>query len=256
MSEGQLIVGSSVSFTVTVKLQVAVLPLASVTLYVFVVTPIGKTEPLARPDVCTVLAPGQLSLPEGVVYVTVAPHTPASLLTVMFEGQLIVGSSVSLTVTVKLHVAVLPLASVTLNVLVVAPIGNTDPLARPDVCTVLALGQLSLPEGVVYVTVAPHTPASLLTVTLEGQLIVGSSVSLTVTVKLHVAVLPFASVTLYVFVVTPIGKIDPLAWPDVCTVLAPGQLSVPTGVVYVTVAPHTPASLLTTMLFGQLIDGP
>jgi hypothetical protein len=48
-------VGSSVSFTVTVKLQVAVLPLASVTIKLFVVVPIGKIDPLAKPDVCVVV---------------------------------------------------------------------------------------------------------------------------------------------------------------------------------------------------------
>ena len=49
----------------------------------------------------------------------------------MSEGQVIVGSSVSVTTTSKLQVAVFPLASVTSNVLVVVPIGNTEPLGNP-----------------------------------------------------------------------------------------------------------------------------
>ena len=53
----------------------------------------------------------------------------------------------------------------------------------------------------------------------------------TVTLKLHEAVLPDASVTLCVTVVVPIGNVDPLANPAVRVVVAPGQLSVPTGVV-------------------------
>ena len=73
---------------------------------------------------------------EVLVYVTTAPHTPASLLTVIGALQVIVGSSVSFTVTLKLQVAVLPLASVTTNVLVVVPIGNTDPDASPAVCVI------------------------------------------------------------------------------------------------------------------------
>jgi hypothetical protein len=43
--------------------------------------------------------------------------------------------------------AVLPLASVTTNVLVVTPIGNTDPDANPAVSVVTEPGQLSRPTG-------------------------------------------------------------------------------------------------------------
>ena len=67
ISAGQVIVGSSVSFTVTVKLHWAVLPEASVTKKVLVVVPTGKAEPLARPAVCVVTEPAQLSFPTGVV---------------------------------------------------------------------------------------------------------------------------------------------------------------------------------------------
>jgi len=48
-------------------------------------------------------------------------------------GQLTVGGDVSLTVTVKLHVAVLPVASVTWNTLVVTPAGKVEPLASPAI---------------------------------------------------------------------------------------------------------------------------
>jgi hypothetical protein len=50
---------------------------------------------------------------------------------------------------------------------------------------------------------------------LLGQLTVGASVSLIVTVKLHVVVLPDPSVIVKVFVVTPTGKADPLGSPAV-----------------------------------------
>ena len=125
----------------------------------------------------------------------------------MLEGQVIVGFSVSLTVTVNEHDAVLPDASVTVKVFVVVPVGNVLPLACPAVCAVVAPAQLSVPVGVVYVTTAPHVPASLLCVMLEGQVIVGFSVSFTVTVKLHDAVLLDASVTVKVFVVVPAGNV-------------------------------------------------
>ena len=51
ISAGHVIAGSSVSFTVTVKLQVVVFPAASVTSNVLVVVPNGKVEPLGSPAV-------------------------------------------------------------------------------------------------------------------------------------------------------------------------------------------------------------
>ena len=54
----------------------------------------------------------------------------------------------SMTVTVKEHVAVAPLASVTLKVLVVVPTGNDAPLANPPTTETTAPGQLSEPVGV------------------------------------------------------------------------------------------------------------
>ena len=65
--EGQVIAGGCVSFTVTLKVQVAVRPPASVAVNVLTVVPTGKVAPLARPAVCTVVTPGQLSIATGVV---------------------------------------------------------------------------------------------------------------------------------------------------------------------------------------------
>ena len=50
----------------------------------------------------------------------------------MLAGHEITGGSISFTVTLKLHVAVLPPASVALYVTVVVPTGNTEPDAGPD----------------------------------------------------------------------------------------------------------------------------
>src|SRR6185437_5755422 len=108
MLPGQVIDGACVSLIVTVKLHDVVLPDASVTTNVFVVVPVGKVDPLASPVVCDVVAPGQLSVPVGAVYVTTAPHVPAVFDCVIFPGQVIDGACVSLIVTVKLHDAVLP----------------------------------------------------------------------------------------------------------------------------------------------------
>ena len=57
-----MIVGDSMSLTVTVKEQVAVLPEPSVTVKLFEVVPEGKLDPLAKPAVCAKVAPAQLSL--------------------------------------------------------------------------------------------------------------------------------------------------------------------------------------------------
>ena len=62
-----------------------------------------------------------------------ALHWPVVLATAMFAGQVIVGTCVSDTVTVKEQVAELPAPSVTLNVLVVTPTGNDEPEGKPDV---------------------------------------------------------------------------------------------------------------------------
>ena len=51
------------------------------------------------------------------------------------------------------------------------------------------------------------------------------------TLKVHSAKLPEESVTLNVLVVVPRGNVAPLGNPAVCTVVCPGQLSEPTGVV-------------------------
>ena len=67
MFAGQVIVGAWVSFTVTVKAQVALLFASSVTLKVLVVTPTANDDPEAKPVVWTVFGPEQLSVPEGVV---------------------------------------------------------------------------------------------------------------------------------------------------------------------------------------------
>src|SRR5438477_11844966 len=149
MFAGQTITGGWLSRTVTVKLHAAVLPAASLTTNVLVVTPTGNNEPLARPAVWTVLEPGHLSVPTGAVYPTRRSSALVSLFWVMFAGQTITGGCASVTVTVKLHAAVLPAASLTTNVLVVTPTGNNEPLARPAVWTVLEPGQLSVPTGAV-----------------------------------------------------------------------------------------------------------
>ena len=89
---GQVIVGKILSLTVTLKEQVAELPLASVTRNVFVVRPLGKVPPFAMPLICVVADPVQLSEPTGVEYVTVAEQSPGVMPEEIGAGHVIVGN--------------------------------------------------------------------------------------------------------------------------------------------------------------------
>src|SRR5439155_18044827 len=141
---------------------------------------------------------------------------------VILAGQCATGASVSLTVTLKLHEAVLPLASVTVQVTVPLPLAKVEPLAGAQL-TVWP-GQLSAPVGVMKLTTALHIPGSVDWVMSAGQTIVGGCASLTVTVKLQVPVLPDVSVAVQLTVLVPTGKVAPEA--GLQAIVEPEQLSV------------------------------
>src|SRR5439155_14881160 len=147
---------------------VAVLPLASVTVQVTVVLPFGKLGGALLPTV----EPGQLSAKVGAPRLTpAAAHWPASVCTVTAAGVVMVGFSWSSTVTSWVAVAVLPLASVTVQVTVVLPLGK---LGGALLLTVDP-GQLSAKVGLPSATpVATHRPASVLTITAAGAVMVGA----------------------------------------------------------------------------------
>lgn len=126
------------SFTLTVKVQVLVLPAASVAVDVTVVIPTGKKLPEA--GTLVMVTPGQLSVAVG-VNETFAPHWPAVLLTIIFAGQTMVGNCISLTLIVNVQVVVLPVASVAVHVTVVIPTGKKDPDA--GLAVTITPGQLS-----------------------------------------------------------------------------------------------------------------
>jgi hypothetical protein len=115
------------------------------------------------------------------------------------------------TVTVKEQEFVFPAASVAVQVTVVVPAGNVEPVPAHS----------SVAVGVVYATTAEHSPAGASTLTLPGQVTVGAVESVTVTWKLHVAVCPTPSVAVQVTVVTPTGKVDPDAGVQVAAIEFP-----------------------------------
>lgn len=138
-----------------------------------------------------------------------------------------VGFWLSLTVTVKLQVAVLLEASVAVQVTVVTPLWKVEPDAGEQ--DAVAPGQLSVGVGVAYVATAEQSPAAVLSVMFAGQVMLGFCVSFTRTVNVQVAVLLEASVAVQVTVVVPTWKVEPDAGEQ--EAVAPGQLSVGVGVV-------------------------
>jgi hypothetical protein len=176
-------------------------------------------------------------------------HVPASAFTVSAEGAVIVGFWLSVTVTSCVAVAVLPDPSVTVHVTVVAPRGNVAGASF----IVVATEQLSAVVGVPSATPeAVQIPASALTETADGAVIVGFWLSVTVTICVAVAVFPEPSVTVQVTVVAPNGKLAGALF----VVLATEQLSPVVGVPSDTpVAEHVPASATTLTAAGAVIVG-
>ena len=153
----------------------------------------------------------------------------ALVLVVVLAGHVIVGACISLTVTVKLHIAVLLDESVAVQVTVVVPLLKVDPDAGEQ-ATVGAGVQLSVAVGGVKVTTAVQTFGSVDFVILAGQApMTGFSVSLSVTVKLQLAMLTDVSVAVQVTVVVPLANVEPDA--GLHATVTPGQLSVAVGVV-------------------------
>ena len=112
--------GGVTSLTVTLKVQLFVFPAASVAVAVTVVVPTGKTEPDA--GLLTIVGAPQLSLPVTVKFTT-AEQVPTGALTVISAGQEMLGSSSSVTLTVKLQLGPAELVQVT----VVSPTPKKDP---------------------------------------------------------------------------------------------------------------------------------
>jgi hypothetical protein len=125
---GQVIVGAWLSTTVTVNEHVAVLPLVSVAVQVTVLVPRAKVEPLVGAQL--LVTPGQLSPMVGALQVIAGDEqVPDAVFVAILAGQVIVGAWLSTTVTVKLQLFVLPLASVAVHVTVLLPVAKLEPLA-------------------------------------------------------------------------------------------------------------------------------
>jgi hypothetical protein len=136
MFAGTPITGPVVSTDVTVKVLLPTFACASVARHVTVVVPSAKIEPLGGVQV-TARGPSMLSVAVD-ENVNGAPVVPVAS-TVAFAGTVTIGAVVSTTVTVKVFDEMFERLSAALQVTVVAPNGNVDPLAGVQLTATLPL---------------------------------------------------------------------------------------------------------------------
>src|SRR5262245_50953023 len=154
---------------VTVNVQLLELPLASVAVLVTVVTPTANVLPLG--GVLTRLVTLQLSVALTLKVTLLRLQRPASVFNTRLAGQVVVGFCVSSTVTVKVQLLVLPLASVAVLVTVVTPTANVLPLG--GTLTRLVTLQLSVALTAKVTLLRLQRPTSVVSTRLAGQVIVG-----------------------------------------------------------------------------------
>ena len=171
------------SVTVTVNVQRLVLPLASVAVLITVVVPTGNVLPLG--GLLTRLVTLQLSVALTMKVTLLRLHRPASAARTRLLEQVNTGLCVSVTVTVKVQLDVLPLASVAVFVTVVVPTGNVLPLTVLLVRLVTPQLSIALTKNVTLLRL--HWPGSAVSTRLLEQLITEACMSVTVTVKLQLA---------------------------------------------------------------------
>jgi hypothetical protein len=131
------------------------------------------------------------------------------MFTSMLAGQERMGTSLFVTVTVKVQSFVLPDPSVAVAVTVVVP--TLKKLPEAGLYAIVTFGQLSAFTAA-KVTVAPHWPIPEVTVMLAGQTMFGVTLSSTVTENVQVETLPDGSVAVTVTTVTPTGNSVPEDW--------------------------------------------
>jgi hypothetical protein len=205
MLAGTVRLGAVVSLTVTVKLALPVLPAASVAVQFTGVAPMGNLLPEA--GVQFELTTPTASLKVADAYVTVAPAALVASATTL-AGTVTTGAVPSLTVTVKLALPVLPAASVAVQFTGVAPMANLLPEAGVQLVAREPLTESS--AVAVKLTTAPEALVASV-VMAAGTVNTGFMVSVTVTVKVAMPMLPAASVAVQVTVVMPSANAEPEA---------------------------------------------
>jgi hypothetical protein len=245
MLAGQVNMGGVVSRTVTVWLQSAVLPQASVARQVRVAVNVLPQVKFVIVPTKLVLTVPQVSVAVGRSKVQAVPHS-----TVLFAAQMITGGAVSRTVTVWLQGADwLPQASVARQVRVAEKVLPQVKLVTVLTTMMVLVPQVSVAVGGSKVQAVPHS-----TVLLAAQMITGGVVSRTVTVWLHWAVLPQASVARQVRVAEKVlPQVKLVTVPTTLMLLVP-QVSVAVGGSKLHAVPHSTVLLAAQMITGGVVS--
>jgi hypothetical protein len=175
-TEEQVRVGAWLSCTVTVKLQLVLLPSTSTTEQETIVGPVTNWLPEAGVHV-TVGFASQLSVTAG-LKLTVASQRPGAVLTTISEQLKTIPPAGPLwTVTLKLQLPVLPPESVAEQVTLVVPRGNVEPDAGTQVMLEGGSGPSTSSVAVtVKLTGAPDGPEQPTTMS-AGQVTTGGVIS-------------------------------------------------------------------------------
>jgi hypothetical protein len=195
MLAGATIVGLVASTTVTVCVAVAVRPLPSVTVQVTVVAPIAKVAGA----LCVTEVTEQLSEVTGVPRATLNAEQALLALTFNAAGAVMVGFTLSITVTSCVALVALPLASVTVQVTVVVP----KLKVAGALLVTEATEQLSAVTGVPKTTPVAEQAVLVVVLIAAGAVIVGNTLSCTITVWFAVELFPAISVKVQVITFVP-----------------------------------------------------
>jgi hypothetical protein len=246
------IVGGTLSFTVIVCVQTAVLLQASVAWYVRFTSKLFAQEPAIvwSPTCVTVGAP-QLSV--AITEAVFTAGTAVAHTTVMSAGQVIVGTVLSSTVIVCVHSAKLPHSSVARYVRVTV-FGQFWLLSTSPTC-VIVIVPLQLSVAVTSPMFAGGSWPLQSTLAAGGQVTTGATSSFTVMFCAQVFELPHSSVALYVRVTVYLfAQVWLLiASPRCTTVTAPEHASV--AVTKAMLGSGTNEAQVTVVAAGQVTVG-
>ncbi len=169
----------------------------------------------------------QLSLTETAACAPTMPLQFASAATVILAGQVILGGVTSFKVTVKVQLAVFPLPSSAVSVIVSTSLCPLSTVLEAGLCVMVGLAvQLSLTAAGACDPTTPAQLASAATVVLAGQVILGGVTSFKVTVKVQLAVLPLPSLAVRVTVCTKLCPLSTVVETGLCVTVGFGlQLS-------------------------------
>lgn len=201
------------SLTVTVKLHVPKFPAASPTVYVTVVIPLLKvcvpTGFMPAAGEAATVAPviaqvrrvtAQLSANTAAGTVTEAVQSPGSAFWLIFIGHVIVGAMISVTVTFDVHVAELPLPSVTVIMTAFTP--RLVQLKSVLLNIIEAMLQLSELPLFTSAAVIEAVPEAFNWIVMSLQIATGGVMSLSVTLKVVLAEFPDGSTAVSVITCT------------------------------------------------------